>query len=42
MTILISAELDKTYPGCRVLERAKLEVEAGTVHALVEIGRAHV
>jgi len=35
MTILISAELDKTYPGCRVLERAKLEVEAGTVHALV-------
>ncbi len=35
MTVLVAAELDKAYPGCRVLERAKLEVQAGTVHALV-------
>jgi ABC-type uncharacterized transport system ATPase subunit len=35
MSSLISAELDKSYPGCRVLERARFEVEAGSVHALV-------
>ena len=35
MTSSISAVLDKAYAGVRVLERATLEVEAGTVHALV-------
>ena len=32
---MIRAELDKSYPNCRVLVGAKLAVEAGTVHALV-------
>jgi simple sugar transport system ATP-binding protein len=32
---VIRAELDKSYPSCRVLIGAKLEVRAGTVHALV-------
>ncbi|MEO8843534.1 MAG: ATP-binding cassette domain-containing protein [Kofleriaceae bacterium] len=31
----LSAKLDKSYPNCRVLTAATLEVEAGTVHALV-------
>jgi simple sugar transport system ATP-binding protein len=32
---VINAELDKSYPNCRVLAGAKLAVQAGTVHALV-------
>jgi len=32
---MIDATLDKSYPGCRVLEQARLQVSAGTVHALV-------
>ena len=32
---MIEAELDKSYPGCRVLVAAKLVVKAGSVHALV-------
>ncbi|MEP6865734.1 MAG: ATP-binding cassette domain-containing protein [Deltaproteobacteria bacterium] len=32
---VINAELDKSYPNCRVLVGAKLAVKAGTVHALV-------
>ncbi|HEY6032738.1 MAG TPA: ATP-binding cassette domain-containing protein, partial [Kofleriaceae bacterium] len=32
---MIRAELDKSYPGCRVLTGATLAVETGTVHALV-------
>jgi len=35
MSEMIRAELDKSYPGCRVLAGAQLAVEAGTVHALV-------
>jgi simple sugar transport system ATP-binding protein len=34
-TDMIRAELDKSYPNCRVLVGAKLAVQAGTVHALV-------
>ncbi len=32
---LVAATFDKAYAGCRVLEQATLEVDAGTVHALV-------
>jgi len=32
---MISVELDKSYPNCRVLTGAKLDVAAGMVHALV-------
>jgi simple sugar transport system ATP-binding protein len=32
---MIEAELDKAYPGCEVLRRARIAVRSGTVHALV-------
>ena len=41
----LSARLDKSYSGVRVLAQAELEVEAGTVHALVGengAGKIHV